>query len=174
MVVLFILLIAIVAGIAAFRNDKPIELDPQAILRKIAEDDARIEKLKLEIRLQRDEIIRITKGGKMKTLLLVEDSENVIWMYQDALGKYFNVVVAETYEQFLEKIDIHPDIVLTDFNFPGGDGNDVARKSRELKIPLIILQSSDIGGHIDKTLYHAMFAKTDWHEMFRYLKGNLV
>lgn len=110
----------------------------------------------------------------MKTVLLVEDSDNVIWMYKEALGNLYNIVVAETYEEFLEKLPCNPDMVLTDFNFHGGNGNDVAVKAREVGIKHIVLQTSDCTSGPKEHLYDAVFWKGDYKDMFAYLKEKLV
>jgi DNA-binding response OmpR family regulator len=110
----------------------------------------------------------------MKTVLLIEDDASTIFIYKDMLGKNCNLVVAETYQEFLDKISCSPDIVLTDFNFPGGNGNDVATKSRECGVPLVVLQSSDVTARVDISLYDAAFSKSEILHIKAFLRGFLV
>lgn len=108
----------------------------------------------------------------MKTILLVEDSPDIAGLYVESLEKNFNIIVAETYQEFLEKIKLNPEIVITDFNFPGGDGNGVARLSRQVGVKKVIIQSDDLSGRIEKNLFDSVFNKTDLIELCKFLIEN--
>lgn len=110
----------------------------------------------------------------MKTLLLVEDDESSLFIYKDLFSKQFNLVIATTFDQFIEKMDCKPDIVLTDFNFPGGNGNDVAKKAKEAGVEMIVLQSNDITSRPLHELYHAVFSKLDVMEVAQFIRSKLV
>jgi CheY-like chemotaxis protein len=82
----------------------------------------------------------------MINLLVVEDSVDVI----EALITYFehygadkyDLEVAQNFNEAKTLLETKPfDIVLTDFNFPGGDGDQVAELAHQKKIPKIYLHS---------------------------------
>jgi DNA-binding response OmpR family regulator len=84
----------------------------------------------------------------MIKLLLVEDSEDVIDalnMYFDAFGKgRYDIMVAKNFQEAEALLETEKfDIVVTDFNFPGGDGDQVAQLAKELDVPKIYLHSAD-------------------------------
>jgi CheY-like chemotaxis protein len=79
-------------------------------------------------------------------LLLVEDSVDVI----EALITYFEHYGADRYDltvaqNFNEAKDLLEsesfDVVVTDFNFPGGDGDEVAELAHQKGVPKIYLHS---------------------------------
>lgn len=98
----------------------------------------------------------------MKTLLLVEDNKEIAWCYTEHLKNDFKVIVAENFEEFKEKLKENPSIVITDFNFPGGNGNDVARLAKQSGVKKVIAQSNDISGRIEPNLFDGVFDKTDF------------
>lgn len=104
----------------------------------------------------------------MKTLLIVEDENFVKQVYIQRFEFKFNILIASNFSEFeslLEKN--HVDIVLTDFNFPGGDGNQVAEISRAAGVKLIILQSA-APELCNESLFNHIFCKLS-KELFQFV-----
>ena len=82
----------------------------------------------------------------MSTILIVEDSEAALVLLERLFNRRnYSILKAEdfkTAEALLIKHHDDIELVVTDFQFPGGNGNAVARLSRELGIKKVILESS--------------------------------
>jgi len=102
----------------------------------------------------------------MKKILLVEDDEAIIFVYREILGKVAEVLVATTYGEFECLVTLQPDIVLTDFHFPGGNGNHVAQVAREKGVEHVILQMGDLSQDIKQELFNAVYEKIDFPQWY--------
>jgi two-component system alkaline phosphatase synthesis response regulator PhoP len=95
------------------------------------------------------EIIEQKKGDKDllkgKTILLVEDSQTIRFMYRGILSNYgFNVIEAENGEKGFElALERKPDLILLDLILPDIHGLDVLKKIRSYEmtknIPVLVI-----------------------------------
>ena len=78
----------------------------------------------------------------MKKILLVDDEENIHFLYREELEEEgYKVHSALTGGHALQKLKImSPDLVILDINMPGINGIDVLRKIKEINpmIPVIL------------------------------------
>lgn len=97
-----------------------------------------------------------------KSLLIVEDSEDALFCLA-MVTEGWAVKIAKdfkTAEAFLLSKPF--DLVITDFNFPGGNGHDVADLARDCGNQTIYLHSSDVEAHKDASQrYDIKFEKLD-------------
>lgn len=78
----------------------------------------------------------------MKKILVVDDEENIRYLYKEELEDLgYQVTVAATADEAMEKIQADkPDIITLDIKMPGMDGIEFMRKLKEDKgdIPVIL------------------------------------
>ena len=78
----------------------------------------------------------------MKKILVVDDEENIRFLYKEELEDLgYQVTVAATAQEAMEKIqEDKPDIITLDIKMPGMDGIEFMRKLKEDKgdIPVIL------------------------------------
>lgn len=100
----------------------------------------------------------------MKRILLVEDQEDVISALQSVLPQdRIELTVAMTMHEAIKALETRSyDLVLTDFSFPGGNGNDVANLARQKGISTIWLHTGDPEkSDISVSLFAEVFQKFD-------------
>jgi CheY-like chemotaxis protein len=80
--------------------------------------------------------------GAMKKILVVDDEENIRFLYKEELeDQGYQVTVAATAEEASEKIrEDKPDLITLDIKMPGIDGIEFMRKLKEERkdIPVIL------------------------------------
>ena len=83
----------------------------------------------------------------MKRILVVDDEENIRFLYKEELeDEGFAVDLAKSGEEALEKIDtFQPDLVTLDIKMPGLNGIEVLKRIREQKRNLPIVLCSAYG-----------------------------
>ncbi len=78
----------------------------------------------------------------MKTILVVDDEQNIRFLYKEELeDDGYQVSVAATGEEALKMLDKQiPDLIILDIKMPGMDGIEVMRKIKDEKgdIPVIL------------------------------------
>ena len=99
----------------------------------------------------------------MHNLLIIDDEDIIINLLQDYFGQLgYSVVTAKDGSEGIDLFNTSPnfDLVITDINMPGIDGNAVAksiRLSQRTKVPIV-----GMSGYNDKTenqLFDFMLAK---------------
>jgi two-component system, response regulator, stage 0 sporulation protein F len=79
----------------------------------------------------------------MKTILVVDDEENIRELYRDELAEEgYEVILAEDGFEAVEKFgSLRPDLVTLDVKMPGIDGLEVLRRIREMDttVPVLLL-----------------------------------
>ncbi|MFQ5841036.1 MAG: response regulator [Thermodesulfobacteriota bacterium] len=83
----------------------------------------------------------------MKKILVVDDEENIRFLYQEELEEEgYTVEVAAHGQEALEKVNIfRPDLVTLDIRMPGMDGVETLRKIREVQRDLPVILCSAYG-----------------------------
>lgn len=98
----------------------------------------------------------------MKNLLIVEDELEIIDLIKTVvdLSKY-NTVIATDFKEAAAILSTSKiDLVITDFNFPGGNGNLVAIFALSLGVRNIWLHTGDVENpKINQRLFNMVFPK---------------
>lgn len=83
----------------------------------------------------------------MKKILVVDDEENIRFLYQEELEEEgYTVDVAAHGQEALEKVNtFKPDLVTLDIRMPGMDGVETLRKIREVRRNLPVILCSAYG-----------------------------
>ena len=83
----------------------------------------------------------------MKRILIVDDEENIRFLYKEELeDEGFAVDLAKNGEEALEKVDnFQPDLITLDIKMPGLNGIEVLKRIREQKRNLPIILCSAYG-----------------------------
>ena len=83
----------------------------------------------------------------MKRILIVDDEENIRFLYKEELeDEGFSVDLAKNGEEALEKVDqFQPDLITLDIKMPGLNGLEVLKRIREKKRNLPIILCSAYG-----------------------------
>ena len=83
----------------------------------------------------------------MKRILIVDDEENIRFLYKEELeDEGFTVDLAKNGEEALEKVDhFQPDLITLDIKMPGLNGLEVLKRIREQKRNLPIILCSAYG-----------------------------
>ena len=83
----------------------------------------------------------------MKRILVVDDEENIRFLYKEELeDEGFTVDLAKNGEEALEKVDnFQPDLITLDIKMPGLNGIEVLKRIREQKRNLPIILCSAYG-----------------------------
>lgn len=107
----------------------------------------------------------------MKTLLIVEDAPDVTVILKSVLGGRWQVSVAADFAEAVRLIVDHKyDLIVTDFNFPGGDGNLIAKLVREPANRVVLHTSNLTDARIKRELFDMCYDKLD-RELIKELKG---
>jgi DNA-binding response OmpR family regulator len=87
------------------------------------------------------------RGAMMKKILVVDDEENIRFLYQEELEEEgYTVDVAAHGQEALEKLNaFQPDLVTLDIRMPGMDGVETLRKIREVQRDLPVILCSAFG-----------------------------
>jgi two-component system response regulator (stage 0 sporulation protein F) len=87
------------------------------------------------------------RGAIMKKILVVDDEENIRFLYQEELEEEgYTVDVAAHGQEALEKLNaFQPDLVTLDIRMPGMDGVETLRKIREVQRDLPVILCSAYG-----------------------------
>lgn len=87
------------------------------------------------------------RRATMKKILVVDDEENIRFLYQEELEEEgYTVEVAAHGQEALEKVNIfRPDLVTLDIRMPGMDGVETLRKIREVQRNLPVILCSAYG-----------------------------
>jgi DNA-binding response OmpR family regulator len=87
------------------------------------------------------------RGAMMKKILVVDDEENIRFLYQEELEEEgYTVDVAAHGQEALEKLNaFQPDLVTLDIRMPGMDGVETLRKIREVQRDLPVILCSAYG-----------------------------
>jgi DNA-binding response OmpR family regulator len=87
------------------------------------------------------------RGEMMKKILVVDDEENIRFLYQEELeDEGYTVDVAAHGQEALEKVNtFRPDLVTLDIRMPGMDGVETLRKIREVQRNLPVILCSAYG-----------------------------
>jgi CheY-like chemotaxis protein len=87
------------------------------------------------------------RGAMMKKILVVDDEENIRFLYQEELEEEgYTVEVAAHGQEALEKVNaFQPDLVTLDIRMPGMDGVETLRKIREVQRDLPVILCSAYG-----------------------------
>lgn len=95
-----------------------------------------------------------------KRVLIVEDSREVIECLMLVLPRTNIYVVAETMDQAHVALTTqHYDLVVTDFQFPGGNGNKVAEAAKEKGFAVWLHTGDPENQEIQKDLFLQVFPK---------------
>jgi DNA-binding response OmpR family regulator len=93
-------------------------------------------------------------------LLIVEDDLNLIDTLKEFINPVLDVHFAKDLSEAMEYLKTNiPDVVLTDFHFPGGNGHDVARYARNVGCQKVILHTSDHTVRDIEGLYSDIYSK---------------
>jgi len=97
----------------------------------------------------------------MRRLLIVEDNQDIIELLQSRIGiTNFDLAVDfNSANDFLQKNEY--DLVVTDFYFPGGDGNDVAEIAESKGWEVWLHTGDKYNTEIQTNLYNKIFEKLD-------------
>jgi len=89
------------------------------------------------------------RAAMMKKILVVDDEENIRFLYQEELEEEgYTVDVAAHGQEALEKVNtFKPDLVTLDIRMPGMDGVETLRKIREVQRDLPVILCSAYGEH---------------------------
>ncbi len=87
------------------------------------------------------------RAAMMKKILVVDDEENIRFLYQEELEEEgYTVDVAAHGQEALEKVNtFKPDLVTLDIRMPGMDGVETLRKIREVQRDLPVILCSAYG-----------------------------
>ena len=86
---------------------------------------------------------------KKRTILIVEDNQNIGLLLQYIFSKNYEVIYKENAEAALEflKEGLLPDLIITDFFMPGMNGDEFIEKLKESflyrDIPVIVVSAND-------------------------------
>ena len=86
---------------------------------------------------------------KKRTILIVEDNQNIGLLLQYIFSKNYEVIYKENAEAALEflKEGLLPDLIITDFFMPGMNGDEFIGKLKESflyrDIPVIVVSAND-------------------------------
>ena len=79
---------------------------------------------------------------KGKTVLVVDDAPELVRAHARMLKNHWDVVTAGTVPEAIEKMSGGGiDVVLSDWNMPGGGGQEVLDAGRDLGIPVVIISA---------------------------------
>ncbi len=88
----------------------------------------------------------------MKKILLVEDEKNIVDAVVYYIEQYYNIDIARTKKEALEKINNYYDLAILDINLPDGNSFEFSNK---FKCPIIFLTASSDEDTIVKGLQQA-------------------
>jgi two-component system alkaline phosphatase synthesis response regulator PhoP len=101
------------------------------------------------------------KSSGKKTILVVDDSENIRYLLRSMLEiKGFNVVLASNGKECVEKLkSSKPGLMILDIMMPGMDGWEVCKVVRDqmkLKLPIIMLtaRADDASKNLSEKVYN--------------------
>lgn len=77
----------------------------------------------------------------MKKILLVEDDRNIVLGLEFLLKKQYNITIAYSRKEAMEKLTAHYDMILLDIMLGDGNGLDIAKEIKN--IPILFLTARD-------------------------------
>jgi len=102
-------------------------------------------------------------------ILIVEDSEEMLFVLKEIINPALDVTFATDFNEAKAFLEVHtPDLVITDWNFPYGNGDDVARLARAKGCKRIILHSGSV--KYEANLYDDTIEKLNTHKILQVLK----
>jgi CheY-like chemotaxis protein len=106
-----------------------------------------------------------------KKLLIVEDDPAISTMLVDILDKSLDIHLASNFNEALNYLkSTKPDLVITDFNFPGGNGLEVALMAREMGCEEILLHSGDSILYENEPAFSSVAAKFQVDRILKFVK----
>jgi DNA-binding response OmpR family regulator len=102
-------------------------------------------------------------------VLIVEDSEEIIELLKIVINPEVDVTFALDFKEAKAYLkNNHPDVVMTDWNFPYGNGDEVAELARANGCKRIILHSGSL--QYKEKLYDEIIEKTNIKQLQKALK----
>lgn len=96
----------------------------------------------------------------MNKILIVEDCEDIVFILKEVLNPALDITFAKDFKEARDALaHIHFDLVVTDFNFPFGNGDQVAKLAREMGTTTVILFSTEM--KYTRELYDSVFDKLE-------------
>lgn len=91
-------------------------------------------------------------------ILILEDSDEVLFVLKEILNPALDITYVTDFLEFQKFIETcTPDILITDWNFPHGNGDQVAKIARAKGVKHIFLNSDYV--KYDETLYDGVLEK---------------
>ena len=106
-------------------------------------------------------------------MLIVEDQMDVIDLMISVVDRQkWDLVVVQDFKEAAQTLVLFKyDVVVTDFQFPGGNGNMIGELAGKVGVGYIYLHTGDVeNNEIDKTLYNEVFPKFS-KDLMGILKG---
>ena len=81
-----------------------------------------------------------------KTILIVDDEENLCALFSDSLTQGYRVITASNGQKALQLArEENPDLILLDIKMPGMDGIEVLKKIKKLREEIVVIMLTGYG-----------------------------